>query len=219
MRIGLISGLGLAAGGISARSVHAQQFSAEIQRTDAASQAPRMIGTLNVADEKVRIQTLDVPTGFFIVRGDSNAAYFVRPGMRTFMDAGKSSQLTQVFVRVDPNNPCQKWQAMTENAGGASPGTSMQCERVETVSVHGREATKYHVLSTQGWWYFAWIDQTLRFVLKYQVDDGTTFAIVNIAEIAQPESLFEIPDDYQKFDPRRLIDRIKQSDVWVEPIQ
>jgi hypothetical protein len=214
----LIYGLALAASHVSTQLVHAQQFSADVQRTDAADQLSRTIGKLNVAEGKVRIQTLDVPSGFFIVSGDSNAAYFVRPGLRTFMDARKSSQLTQVFVRIDPNNPCRQWQAMTENANGGQ-SSSMQCKRIGNESVHGRDAIKYHVLSTQGRWYFAWIDEKLRFVLKYQVDDGATFTIVNIEEISQPQGLFEIPDSYQKFDPQKLIDRIKQSDVWVEPIQ
>jgi hypothetical protein len=221
--LSLIYGLAVAASHVSTQLVHAQQFSADIQRMD-ADQPSRIIGKLNVAEGNVRIQTFDIPNGFFIVREDSNTAYFVRPGLRTFMDARRSSELTRVFVQVDPNNPCQQWQAMTDNANGGGQSSSMQsssmqCKRIGNESIDGRDATKYHVLSTQGRWYFAWIDEKLRFVLKYQVDDGATFTIANIEEISQPQDLFEIPDSYQKFDPQKLIDRIKQSDVWVDPIR
>jgi hypothetical protein len=33
----------------------------------------------------------------------------------------------------------------------------------------------------------------------------------------QPSNLFELPQDYHKFDPMQLIEQIKKSDVWVEP--
>jgi hypothetical protein len=40
---------------------------------------------------------------------------------------------------------------------------------------------------------------------------------VNIHEAPQPESLFVVPAGYRKFDPQQLVDRVRQSDVWVEP--
>jgi hypothetical protein len=43
--------------------------------------------------------------------------------------------------------------------------------------------------------------------------------IMNVEIAPQPASLFEVPADYMKFDPLRLIDRLKQSDVWVEPVR
>jgi hypothetical protein len=55
--------------------------------------------------------------------------------------------------------------------------------------------------------------------VRFQVEDGTTISLTNIQEAPQPESLFEIPAAFRKFDPQQLIDRIKQSDVWVEPVK
>ena len=63
----------------------------------------------------------------------------------------------------------------------------------------------------------AWLDARLRFPLKIETEEGKSFALANIREGSQPESLFAIPGDCRKFDPAQLIERIKQSDVWVEP--
>ena len=49
--------------------------------------------------------------------------------------------------------------------------------------------------------------------------DGTAVDLKNIQEQPQPASLFEIPPGYRKFDPKALLERIKQSDVWVDPQQ
>jgi hypothetical protein len=38
-----------------------------------------------------------------------------------------------------------------------------------------------------------------------------------VQERPQPTALFEMPANFRKFDPHWLIERIKQSDVWVEP--
>ena len=61
-----------------------------------------------------------------------------------------------------------------------------------------------------------WIDTDLKFPLKIQAEKITTVVVANVHESPQPESLFEIPSNFRKFDPRDLIERIKQSDVWVE---
>jgi hypothetical protein len=42
---------------------------------------------LNVSGRKVRIETPDLAMGYFIIRDDVGAAYFVRPVQRVFMDA------------------------------------------------------------------------------------------------------------------------------------
>ena len=56
--------LGLA---VLAFSAAAQQFSADLTRTGAGGIDPRPAGKLNVSNNKVRIETSDVPGGFFLV--------------------------------------------------------------------------------------------------------------------------------------------------------
>jgi hypothetical protein len=220
-RIPTVAFLGLGAlvwFAVSGTPAPAQQFSADIVRRDAGSASPRTIGKLNVSNGKVRIETSDVPAGFFIVRGDAKAAYFVRPAQRTFMDARQSSQLTQMFVAVDPDDPCPQWQAMAKNAGAAD-GAELRCERVGPDTLDGRSTIKYQSISSQNRSYLSWIDPRLNFPVRVQIEGGAVFNLTNISELPQPEGLFEVPEDYRKFDPQQLIERIKQSDVWVEPTE
>ena len=206
--------LGLA---FSGHSASAQQFSADLARTDAGGTATRA-GKLNVSHDKVRIETSDLPAGFFLVLAGTNTAYFVRPAQKIFMDAKQSSPLTQVFVAVDPDDPCTRWQARAEIAGGANEGTKWRCERIGDDTVNGRRTIKYRGISPGNRQHFGWIDPQLRFPVRLQYEDGTVVDLVNIQEKPQPESLFVVPAGYRKFDPQQLIDRIKQSDVWVEPV-
>jgi hypothetical protein len=201
----------------SAASTLAQQFSADVIRTDAGGVDPRPAGKLNVLNNKVRIETSEVPGGFFLVLGDAGAAYFVRPAQKTFMDAKQSSLLTQVFVAVDPDNPCRQWQAAARIAGAVDESAELRCERSGDDTVTEHRAIRYQTISPQGRRYFCWISPRLGFPVRLQTEDGAVVDLVNIDEAPQLESLFAIPADYRKFDPQRLIDRIKQSDVWVEP--
>ena len=201
----------------SALSALAQQFSADLIRTDAGGLEPRPAGKLNVLNKKVRIETSDVPGGFFLVLGDADAAYFVRPAQKIFMDAKQSSLLTQVFVAVDPSDPCRQWQAAARIAGAADQSTEWRCERNGDDTVDQHRTIKYQAISPQGRRYFGWINPQLRFPVRLQSEDGAVVDLVNIQEAPQLQSLFVVPAGYRKFDPQRLIDRIKQSDAWVEP--
>jgi hypothetical protein len=59
----------------------------------------------------------------------------------------------------------------------------------------------------------------LKFPIRFQSEDGSAITLENIRQGEQPATLFEISADYRKFDPLGLIERIKQSDVWVDPPQ
>jgi hypothetical protein len=196
-----------------------QQFSADLTRTGAGNTDPRPGGKLNVSNNKVRIETSDAPGGFFLIQGDANAAYFVRPAQKIFMDAKQSSLLAQVFVAVDPDDPCARWQVMAKIAGAASQGTEWHCERIGDGTVDERRTVKYRAISPRNLRYFAWIDPQLHFPVRLQSEDGAVVDLVNIREAPQPEELFAVPASYRKFDPQQLINVIKQSDVWVEPPQ
>ena len=80
----------------------------------------------------------------------------------------------------------------------------------------GRRTVKYRGISPREDRYLIRIDPGIDFVVKLEAVDGSTVEVVNIQEEPQPAQLFEIPAGYLKFDPQKLIDRIKQSDVWVE---
>jgi hypothetical protein len=197
-------------------SAQAEQFSADLVTTHVDGTVTAPAGKLRVFNDKVRIETPDFADGFFLIDGANRAAYFARPAERIFMDARQSSRLTQIFVSVDPGDPCRQWQIMAKLAGAADPSDSWRCERVGEEIIDGRRAAAYRAMSRPGRDLVGWIDLELKFPLRIKMEDGATIAVQNIQEGPQPARLFEIPPGFRKFDPQALIERIKQSDVWVD---
>ncbi len=202
---------------LSGVRAEAQEFSADLVRTDAAGRPDVRSGKVFVSNRHVRIETPELPDGFFIVDGDRDAAYFVRPSQRTFMDAKQSSKLTQILVPVDVGDPCRQWQVMAGIAGVDAGGHQWRCERIGPSPIAERDTVEYVAISPQDRKGRGWIDVELRFPIRFQFEDGTAISLENIRQGEQPATLFEISADYGKFDPLQLIERIKQSDVWVEP--
>ncbi len=193
----------------------AAQFSADLIGMNAAGKPDTQSGKIFVAKSDVHIETPDQPAGFFIVQGDRSAAYLVRPAQHLYMDAAQSSLLIQLLVPVDPNDPCRQWQAMAAISGAAANGGLWRCERLGAEKIDARDAVRYRATSPQNQSIESWIDRRLGFPIRLKMPDGTRIDLANIRQGPQAADLFEIPADYRKFDPRQLIDRIKQSDVWV----
>lgn len=195
-------------------SVMAQQFSADlVARKD---QAISTLGTLHVSGQKAWIEATALPDGFFLIDAARPVAYFVRPGAHVFMDARQSSRLTQMFVPVDPDDPCRQWQAFAQLAAPLDPAT-WRCQRDGTDSVAGRSTDVYRVTAPSDAGFVGWIDRARRFPVQVRIADGTLIAADYIRDEPQPAHLFEIPAGIRKFDPQALIRRIQQSDVWVAP--
>jgi hypothetical protein len=221
LAIVVVVALGIAGGlltpGVPAR---AQEFSADIVSSNGDAAASPRLGRLYVKNEKARIETSELPDGFFLVDSVDHVAYFVRPAQRVFMDAKQTTRLTRILVRVDPSDPCRQWDAMAVAAGVTSRGGRWRCERSGEETVDGRTVTVYWAASSDNRRISAWVDPQLKFPLRVRSDDGMTVAeLKNVQEGPQAAGLFEMPPNYAKFDPQRLIERIKQSDVWVEPPQ
>ena len=193
----------------------AQQFSAELLRRDAAGQISK--GQLSVAGDNIRIEAPDLQSGFFLVRTDAKTVYFVQPDRQVFMDARQSSVLTELLVPVDPDAPCPKWQEMAQISGSAAGGAAWQCNRVATETHDGQAILKYDMTSPRGRHYSSWIDPQLRYVVRIKSYDGSTTELKNVQEAAQQDSAFTMPAGLRKFDPMRLMDIVKHSDVWVDP--
>jgi hypothetical protein len=207
--------LGVASAGASRGSSAAYEFSADIVSRNADGVSLGTGARLYVAKRMVRIETPEASAGFFLIDGVAGTAFFVRPAQRVFMDAKLSTRLTQIFVPVDPNDPCQQWQAAAKDAGASSAGGDWRCGRVDTAIVDGRRTIEYRVVSPDQKSSQRWIDPDLEFPVKLRAADGTTIALEHIRVEAQPASLFAMPPGYRKSDPQALIDRIKHSDVWV----
>jgi hypothetical protein len=213
---GPLPSLGLAQEAVT-QEASTREFSADIVSNRAGDAASPRRGRLYVKDEKMRIEAPELPEGFFVVDGADHVAYFVRPTQRVFMDAKQASRLTRILVRVDPDDPCRQWAAMAVVAGVTGEGDRWLCERSGEETVDGRAASVYGATSPDHHRISAWIDPKLRIALRIQSDDGATVELENIQAGPQAAILFEVPPNYAKFDPQRLIERIKQSDVWVQP--
>jgi hypothetical protein len=196
----------------SAVAAQAQQFSADIVTRHGDVSKPD--GRLSVRDGKVRIETAEHPDGFFLIDMARPSAYFVRPAVRVFMDAKQSSRLTRLFVPVDPDAPCGAWQAMARAAGLAAPG-EWRCERTGEEMIEGRNTIAFRVSPDAGEGYVGWVDRESRFPLRIRTEDGSLITLEKIRDESLPASSFEVPANVRKFSPEALIERIKQSDVWV----
>jgi hypothetical protein len=200
-------------------AAHAQQFSADLvvmQPDSGVAAAPA--GKLHVLDDKVRLETPEMANGFFLIDGAGPTAYFVRPATRVFMDAGQSSRLSRLFVPVDPADPCRRWQAMAKLAGSADRG-DWRCERTGEETIGGQSTVAYRAVPAPGRELVGWIDAARKFPLRIKTEDGAVVTAENIRDEPQPAQLFEIASGFRKFDPQALIQRIKQSDVWVAPLK
>jgi hypothetical protein len=195
-----------------ATAAQAQQFSADIVMRHDDVLAPA--GRLRVQGGRVRIETVEHPDGFFLVDTVKPSAYFVRPGPGVYMEAKQSSRLTRLFVPLDPDAPCRQWQAMAHLSGVTGEG-DWRCERVGEETIGGHSTVAVRAVSGAGEGYVGWIDRERKFPLRIRCDDGALITLEQIRDEPQPASSFEIPAAAQKFSPEALIERIKQSDVWV----
>jgi hypothetical protein len=195
-------------------AAHAQQFSADlvIMPHDGAAAIPA--GKLRVFDDKVRLETPELADGFFLIDGAKPTAYFVRPAAGVFMEARQSSRLTRMFVAVDPDNPCRQWQAMAKLAGVAGQG-DWRCERTGEETIGTRSVIGYRAVPASGEEFLGWIDPARKFPLRIKTADGAIITAESVRDEPQPVDSFEMPANLRKFDPQALIQRIKQSDVWV----
>lgn len=194
----------------------ASQFSARLVAAKAAGDAVTPAGKIYVDNLKVRIETPDFPDSFLLIDESVPAAYLVRLAARVFMDAKQSSRLTRLFVPLTGDDPCPQWQVMAEVAGIADQAGHWHCVAAAHDNVAGRNTVKFDATSPRGH-SAGWIDLGLKFPLKAEIEDGSIFMLQNIQEGPQSADLFVIPAGYKKFDPRLLIERLKHSDVLVEP--
>jgi hypothetical protein len=193
------------------------EFSAEIVSRDAVGSAPAASGRIYVANRVARIETPEAPGGYFLVDAVKGTAVFVLPSRRIFMDAKRSSRLTQVFVPIDAVDPCQQWRAAAALADMLRREDAWRCEPTgEKIAGNGR-AIGYRVASDGGESSLRWVDPDLLFPVKQTSADGTMQTLENIQMGTQPADLFAIPPGFHHFDPQALIDRVKHSDAWVDP--
>jgi hypothetical protein len=195
----------------------AREFSAEIVSRDVAGSQVGAVAKIYVSNRKVRIETPQASNGFFLLDAEAGTAVFVLPAQRVFMDAKQSSRLTQLFVPIDSPDACGPWQAAANDARKPGVASDWRCERMQDGIIDGRRAAEYRVAAPENASSLRWVDCGLGFPVKVMTADGATVALEHIRSEAQPAELFAVPAGFRNFDPRALLERIKHSDVWVEP--
>ena len=194
---------------------HAQSFAADLDTVKVGGGPKAALGRVYVSDGKVRIETRQLPDGFFIVDADREAAWFLRPLQRVFMEARRSSLLTQTLVRVDPEDACRQWRIMEEAAGPAGGDGEWRCRLVSRETIGRRETLKYETISARNRRTSIWVDAARHFPIRVENEDGSVVSVERFVDTPQPASLFALPEGYRRFDPAELLERIKQSDAWV----
>jgi hypothetical protein len=200
----------------SGSPARAQQFSAELVVSNAAGGIIGSPGKIFVADRKVRIETAEFPNSYLLVDGTVPAAYLVRQRLHVFMDAKQSSRLTRLFVSAGGADPCPQWRTMAEVAGIEGDSRQWRCEAKQPEILGKRAATKFETTSPNDH-AIAWVDNALNFPVKFRLDDGTVLALRDIQEAPQPPEAFEVPTTFKKFDQQMFLERLKRTDIWVEP--
>ena len=189
---GSILGVANAVAFASPPSVQPPEFSADIVTHNAAGAVLNAGARLYVTRDKVRIETPEAAAGFFLVDAQSTKALFVRPAQHVVVDARRSTRLTQLFLPVDPNHPCERWQTAAKNAAAPGSDNDWRCERVSAGHIVGYIVGSTPENSTQ-----RWIDPELSFPVKVRTAEGTTLQLEHIKKEPQPAALFVVPAGYQ----------------------
>jgi hypothetical protein len=189
----------------------AQQFSADLVTTGRQGGPAKIY----VSDGKVRMENQSAGPGTMLADAHANTAYVLMPQQKMYIDMKSAGRMTQVFMPVDPNNPCPQWQAMAKE--GRKDTTDWTCKRIGSETVNGRSTVKYQAASPQGETHYAWLDTRLKFLVKTQDPDGKGMELQNIKEGAQPASLFEIPAGYQKMDMTQMMQQMQQQRGGAKP--
>ena len=103
------------------------------------------------------------------------------------------------FRTGDAEAACSDWTQLPQNKGGS-------CRKVGSEAVNGRSTVKYEGTNAKGEAGDVWLDPKLHFPVKW-AGKNASWELRNIQEGSQPESLFEIPAGYTKFDMGGMMQR------------
>lgn len=181
-----------------AGAARAQEFSAQMSTFTAETQANPNLSKIYVGKDRMRIDPqrggMGSRTGVSIINLATRITDVLIPERRMYMELapGRGPQRTfPLFRSADLKNACADWRKLRKAEGS--------CRTLGHQAVNGRDAVKYEETSAKGENSVVWIDAKLRFVVKWENQDGGG-ELRNIQEGPQPASLLEIPPDFQKLE-------------------
>lgn len=132
-----------------------------------------------------------------IHNGATKTSYMLMNDEKMYMEMKSNGRMGRgprmPDVRHYTGNPCETEEGMTCKKVGEETVNGRDCEKWEFTSAS--DPSKNHT---------AWIDKKLHIPVK-NVSAESTFELSNIKEGAQDKKLFEVPSDYQKFDPASMM--------------
>lgn len=193
-------------------SLYAQEFSADFVNTakDKQDAGPSKI---YVGKDKMRIDSQDrgqMGGGAAIMNFADQKMIILIPQQKMYMESMPQivkQERNMWFRPEDPNNACPQYESLVKKY---NPKENVTCRKVGPDVVNGRPTIKYAGTSNKGSGY-VWVDPKLRFVIKWQDDQGGGMELRNIQEGSQSASLFEVPSDYHKFDMQQMMRQRQQQ--------
>ena len=188
-----------------------QDFSADMFNN--SDKTPAGTGKIYASKDKMRFESREQNGhgGTVIMNYSTQTMDVLIPERKMYLEnpmgQGPGAQRTLNLFRVgDADNACDEWQKW-QKAANKSGGT---CHKVGSDVVNGRSTVKYEGTSAEGETSQVWIDQKLRFPIKWQGKNNGG-ELRNIQEASQPASLFTVPSDYQKMDLGSMMQRMPQQ--------
>ena len=162
-------------------------------------------GKLYFNGAKVRMEiNMQGHSSMVIADQDRKIADMIVPDQRMYMEMStddpqhKHSPSWQTY---NPNHPCANVEDMTCQKIGAETVSGYLCNKWLFTGVRQNAGVK---ITT-------WIDRKTSIPIKSQTAQGT-MEIYNIHLGPQPDSLFEVPASYQKFDMGPVLQDVRQDE-------
>lgn len=178
---------------VAAVPAFAQEFSADLVR-----QKPQgaMGSKIFVSGSKLRFEAAgnQAHSSIVVIELAERKGFMVLPEAKsyTLLKTDRMSLAMPFFRPDDPDDACAAWEAAVEK-----PKT---CSKIGPETVNGRDAVKYKGSAHNGDTGYAWVDRTLKFVIKWE-GEKTASEFQNIQEGPQAASLFKVPAGYEEVDP------------------
>jgi hypothetical protein len=183
------SGAGLVLAALVVRGAAAQPvpFKANV-KTHNAADGTTATGVMYFDGTKVRTElTMDGRNMVILADPAAPSQYLLMPSEKMYMALPRGRGTGQGTGPTDPANPC-------------STSGNTDCVKGPTETISGYETVRWDYTSQEGTKTTAWVSTKLRFPLKTTDAKGSSTEFSDIAEGAQPATLFAIPAGYTKMD-------------------
>lgn len=145
-----------------------------------------------------------------IVDSEAHSVFLLVPEKKSYVEstelAADISHGASIFRPRDSSNPCAEWIEMVRN----HYQVELRCRKIRDEILDGRQTEKWEGSATPaGGWGNIWYDPKLRFVIKLRSYPKRAllegYDLQEIQEGPQPDTLFELPDDYVRMSLADLV--------------